>query len=223
MIAALFVDETGPYVGLDGVEPWGVTKDARLYRGPWPVVAHPPCERWGRYATGGPRADPSKPGFQPRKKVGDDHGCFDAALLAVLTWGGVLEHPEASKAWTVFGINTPPRGGGWVHAGLQGGWTCCVEQGWYGHPARKATWLYASGVVLPELRWGDSGQRLVGGIGGSRLAGADPGTEAYAVRRRIGVMACLPKSQRHITPVAFRDVLLSMARTASFAQRQTAP
>jgi len=46
-IAALFIDERGPYVGLPNVDAWGKTRDARLYRGPWPVVAHPPCERWG--------------------------------------------------------------------------------------------------------------------------------------------------------------------------------
>ena len=42
-IAALFVEENGCYYGLDGVEPWGVSRDARKYDGPFPVVAHPPC------------------------------------------------------------------------------------------------------------------------------------------------------------------------------------
>ena len=32
----------------------------------------------------------------------------------------------------------PPRFGGWVNADWLGGWTCCVEQGHYGHRARKA-------------------------------------------------------------------------------------
>ena len=40
-IAALFVEEGGCYYGLDGVETWGVTRDARKYDGPFPVVAHP--------------------------------------------------------------------------------------------------------------------------------------------------------------------------------------
>ena len=83
MIAALYVETSGVYSGLPDVDVWGIERDARLYAGPHPVVAHPPCERWGRYATGGPRADPSKPGFQPRKEVGDDGGCFAAALASV--------------------------------------------------------------------------------------------------------------------------------------------
>ena len=45
-IAALYVEENGCYYGLDGVDPWGVTRDARKYDGPFPVVAHPPCARW---------------------------------------------------------------------------------------------------------------------------------------------------------------------------------
>lgn len=47
MIAALFVERRGAYFGIPGVDPWDVTRDARAYAGPWPVVAHPPCQRWG--------------------------------------------------------------------------------------------------------------------------------------------------------------------------------
>lgn len=147
-VAALYVLPDGPYSGLPDVDVWDKARDARLYPGPWPVVAHPPCERWGRYWSGGPSA-------KVRRKMGDDGGCFVAALEAVRRWGGVLEHPEASHAWRAFRLMTRPKSGGWVSAGLgDPGWTCCVEQGHYGHPARKATWLYAVGCELPSLAVG---------------------------------------------------------------------
>lgn len=153
-VAALYVQPGGVYYGLPDVEPWGLPeRDARLYAGPWPVVAHPPCQRWGRYWHGGPSA-------RVRRKKGDDGGCFAAALAAVRRWGGVLEHPEASSAWAAFGLMAPPRHGGWVNADFLGGWTCCVEQGHYGHRARKATWLYAvvGSAPLPVLKWGPAPQ-----------------------------------------------------------------
>lgn len=243
VVAALYVDPKGPYANVPGVDPWDEARDARKYAGPHPVIAHPPCERWGRYATGGPRADQSKPSAQPRKIVGDDAGCFAAALASVREWGGVLEHPEASKAWAAHGLVAPPKSGGWIRAdfvagpGHGCGWTCCVEQGHYGHVARKATWLYfhpgaTPGAVLfpsqlPPLIWGASGQRLVGGgERGTKLKRLEAGfhtaeerarakaAPGYAERRRQGVTECLPKSQRHLTPPAFRDLLLSIARSA---------
>jgi hypothetical protein len=55
MIAALYVEPNGAYFGLPGVDPWDQARDARKYAGPWPVVAHPPCERWGRFWHGSPR------------------------------------------------------------------------------------------------------------------------------------------------------------------------
>lgn len=54
VIAALYVETAGAYFGLPAVEPWDEPKDARRYTGPWPVVAHPPCQRWGRYWHGAP-------------------------------------------------------------------------------------------------------------------------------------------------------------------------
>jgi hypothetical protein len=204
MIAALYVATDGPYFNLDGVDPWDEARDARTYAGPWPVVAHPPCERWGRYAEGGPNP------LARRREVGDDGGCFACALAAVRTWGGVLEHPEASHAWARFGLTAPPSPGGWVVADFVGGWTCRVEQGRYGHPARKATWLYAHGVELPTLRWGafpSTGQRL------------DEGWHSTAERRAaraagIAPMPRLSMVEKIATPSEFRDLLIGIARTA---------
>ncbi len=49
-VAALFVEAGGVYSNLAGVDPWDIKRDARLYAGPYPVVAHPPCARWSRLA-----------------------------------------------------------------------------------------------------------------------------------------------------------------------------
>lgn len=144
-IAALYVQKGGAYWNLDGVDPWDEERDARLYDGPWPVVAHPPCSRWCRLA-----------GLVEARwghKRGEDGGCFAAALAAVRKFGGVLEHPAYSDAWAAFSLPTPFPGGGWQR-GLCGGWSAHVEQVRYGHAAKKATWLYAFGVELPSLRWG---------------------------------------------------------------------
>ncbi len=49
MIAALYVETGGCYFGVPWlIDPWDEQRDARLYAGPWPVVAHPPCQRWGK-------------------------------------------------------------------------------------------------------------------------------------------------------------------------------
>lgn len=205
MVAALFVETDGCYFGLDGVEPWDRARDARLYAGPHPVVAHPPCERWGRYWGGAPTTF-------PRLKKGDDAGCFAAALDAVRKFGGVLEHPEGSHAWRAFHLNVPPRDGGWINADFFGGWTCCVYQGAYGHRALKATWLYASGVALPSLAWGKPAGDFV------RLEQGFHSKEERARAIKTGACQRLSKRQRAATPPEFRDLLLSIARTAQIAR-----
>lgn len=202
MIAALFVQAEGCYVALDHVDPWPIERDARLYAGPWPVVAHPPCERWGRYWHG----SPARP---HQYKLGADQGCFAAALAAIRNFGGVLEHPAHSHAWAYFGLSAPPAQGGWIVADRYGGWTCQVEQGHYGHFGRKPTWLYAVGAELPDLIWGPSPQRL------HPRAVELHGREKA---RRIGVMAMVGgknKMQiRAATPPEFRDILISIAASA---------
>ena len=200
IVAALFVLERGPYFGIKNVEPWDINRDARKYSGPHPFVAHPPCERWGRYWSGGPSV-------KVKRKLGDDKGCFESALNSVRKYGGVLEHPEASHAFKKFRLGKPPSEGGWVLSDDFMGWICCVEQGWYGHRARKATWLYAVDIELPSLKWGRAPGDFV------RL---DAGFHSIEERRRaIRTGACqrLSKRQRALTPDLFRDLLLKMART----------
>ncbi len=199
MVAALFVETNGVYFGLPNVDPWDKARDARAYPGPHPVIAHPPCERWGRYWGGAPW----QKGDQ-RKKMGDDNGCFAAALAAVRKYGGVIEHPEASHAWRHFGLNAPPRAGGWVAADFLGGWTCCIEQGHYGHRARKATWLYAHGIELPSLKWGPAPGDFV------RLEEGFHSKEERARAIKTGACQRLSKRQRAASPIEFRDLLISM-------------
>ena len=195
MIAALYVAEGGCYCGLDGVDPCPESRDARRYAGPWPVVAHPPCSRWCRLA-----------GLVEARwghKRGDDGGCFAAALAAVRRWGGVLEHPAYSDAWAAFDLPAPPFEG-W-QMGICGGWSCHVEQGRYGHPAKKATWLYAYGCELPSLDWG----RVADGESQALVSWCGNHTKAHDKRPRVG------KGAAAATPEPFRDLLLSMARSAA--------
>lgn len=207
-IAALFVATRGVYFGLPEVDPWDEPRDARLYAGSDPVVAHPPCERWGRYWSGGPSA-------KVRRKLGDDGGCFASALAAVRRCGGVLEHPEASHAFAAHGLHVPLWRSGWLSAGDGYGHVCCVAQGHYGHRARKLTWLYAVGVELPAFDWSIPEPR-------SRL---DYGFHSAAERaaKRASVAPAVNASRLHTrenlsTPIPFRDLLLRMARHTTRAR-----
>jgi hypothetical protein len=189
-VAALYVEHGGCYYGLPDVEPWGLPeRDAREYAGPWPVVAHPPCARWCRLAE----LVESRGG----KRVGDDGGCFAAALAAVRRFGGVLEHPAWSKAWRAHDL-PDPLGRGWCRD-IAGGWCCEVSQACYGHRAPKLTWLYAIGVDLARLDW-------------SRPPGEVMCTTSRRVNGKANEMT--DKRERLRTPLPFRDLLLSIARTA---------
>lgn len=173
-VAALYVDPKGVYANLPGVEVWDEARDARLYAGPWPVVAHPPCNRWVSYGA--------------RSLRGDDGDCFEAALAAVREWGGVLEHPARSQAWRAFYLPRPS--GPWWTSALYGdGWVAEIDQWHFGFPTRKATWLYFVGDSPPAL----------------------PGRRSKAARGCDSLWS----TERSRTPEAFRDVLLSMARSAS--------
>ncbi len=191
MIAALYVATGGCYFGIDGVDPWDIARDARGYDGPHPVVAHPPCQLWVNFAA----LNFKRYGGE-HNRPGNDGGCFAHALSCVRRYGGVLEHPAGSRAWTEFDLLYPNKVGGWTE-GLGGGeWVCEVWQSAYGHPARKRTWLlYVGKVPPPELDWR-----------------REPGTHQVGWFDRI--KPTLSKKEASRTPEPFRDLLLSIARQA---------
>lgn len=142
MIAALFCRSGGIYSRLPGVDPWDIHRDARLWPGGSPCVAHPPCRAWGRYHH---RAKPRP----------DEASLGPLAVRFVRDNGGLLEHPAASKLFSACRL---PRPGEFPDE--WGGYTLLINQSDFGHRALKPTWLYIVGVspgdlpALPAVRPG---------------------------------------------------------------------
>lgn len=194
LIAALYVEKKGCYAGLPGVDCWGIDRDARTYNGPWPVLAHPPCQLWGRFA----HVNFARWGGE-HNRPGNDGGCFSAALESVKTWGGVLEHPAFTDAWKAHGLRRPERGRWTRHDWY---WVTEVSQAAYGHPARKLTWLlYAGAYAPPPLRWEVPTVTHQIGFHDQRGKSANKPTISGKA-----ASATLPE---------FRDLLISLAASAS--------
>lgn len=196
-VAALYVHANGIYREIPGVDLWPEERDARTYAGPYPVVGHPPCPRWGRLRHVGGRP-------------GEDGGCFAACLEHVERYGGVLEHPESSLAWATFGLPRPRMPGGWWRTAGRPGWACHIEQGQYGHPARKPTWLYYVGdAPPPPMRWGPG-----------------PAPTAYVCsgpRVPAGVRVMSSTTEREVTPSELARVLVALARESRHANQVADP
>ena len=197
-VSALYVETDGGYFGLPGVDPWDQARDAREYAGPYPVVAHPPCQLWGAMAN----VNYARWGGK-HNKPGNDGGCFAAAVRSVAQFGGVLEHPARTRAFAAHGLSKPI-GVGWQRMGLHE-WVCEVWQSAYGHRANKATWLYYHGENPPhDLRW----ERPIG-------------THQIGFHDQRGKAANKPtlgKREANATPLEFRDELLRLAMMAHNAK-----
>ena len=208
-VAALYIDPRGPYAKWPGVWAWDEKADARKYAGPFAVVAHPPCSRWCRLA-----------GLVQARwghMVGDDGGCFAAALATVREWGGVLEHPEASYAFAAHGLNKPQWRAGWQEAGDGIGKVCCVAQGNYGHRARKLTWLYAVLLEYPELDWSippPAATLLDWGFRSKEER--RKWSRSGAMSRRENGRARMSQRERAATPEPFAELLLRIARQVQY-------
>jgi len=191
VIAALYVDtRRGPYPAL-GVDCWDEARDATRYDGTGPVIAHPPCAAWGRYA---------------RRALDDGH-TGPVAVAQVRRLGGVLEHPRDSRLWIA--CRLPPPGG---LPDEHGGYTIAVYQRDWGHPADKPTWLYIVGCPRAELpamppprpareAWLPARRVLSPG----RLHSPRP-------RGTRGIVERMARTERHLTPPALASWLVEVAR-----------
>lgn len=208
-VAALFVATGGIYFDRKDVDPWDIHRDARAYSGPLPVVAHPPCQRWGRFAEGIPK--------RPHLKIGDDGGCFKSALASVRAYGGVLEHPQASYAWEWFSLPPAADSGAWGRPDAYGGRTCRVYQARYGHRAPKPTWLYGVLPVFPKLDYrpsrGTAGVISTYALAHSRLERLKKRAKADHGVGRESLVERLSKKERSATPHQFANILIGLARS----------
>jgi hypothetical protein len=178
MVTVLFTRKDSIYLEL-GCDCWDMDRDARVYLGVDPVIAHPPCRAWGRLRNfAKPRADEK-----------------DLARFAVATVrknGGVLEHPATSTLWIDQGMPRPGE-----IADIWGGWTLSVDQHWWGHRAKKNTWLYIVGISPKEVT--------------AYPLNNEPVTHCVRPsKNNYNGLAHLPKSGREKTPILFAEYLISI-------------
>lgn len=134
-VSVLFARRDSIYKTLPGCDVWDADRDAMLYTGRSPVIAHPPCRLWGKL-----RGLSSAP-------VAEKELAFHA-VRCVQENGGILEHPAFSTLWKSADLPRPGERDSF------GGFTISIPQFWWGHRADKLTWLYIVGCEpsgLPEI------------------------------------------------------------------------
>jgi hypothetical protein len=178
-VSVLFARSDSCYFELAGVDVWDAVRDARSYTGPGPVICHPPCRAWGRL----------RHWAKPRP---DEKALALFAVDQVRRCGGVLEHPWGSTLWGAAQLPLPGH-----DPDAWGGFTLLVDQGWWGHPAPKPTYLYIVGV----------GREQVGDL-------------PVQLQRAAGRTMALSPADRERTPVLFARWLVELARKADAALLQ---
>lgn len=157
---------------------WDAQRDARGYNGSNSVVCHPPCRGWGRL----------RHWAKPRP---DEKALALFAVEQVRRCGGVLEHPWGSTLWHAARLPHPGKVDAW------GGWTLLVDQGWWGHPAPKPTYLYIVGCSRENV-----------------------GELPVQLHRAEGRTLKLSPADRERTPAAFARFLVGLAAKCAGSQLQ---
>jgi len=179
-VDVLFARSDSIYKSL-GCEVWDLERDARLYDGRNPVVAHPPCRAWGSLS------------YWAKPRSGE-RVLARIALEWVRRNCGVLEHPQRSKLWLTEDLPVPGLIDAW------GGFTFPVDQNWWGHKARKRTLLYVCGIRpsdLPPIPLD--------------LRGPTHSMGLWSGRDRKRALPTVPKNEFDATPIAFAKWLVAVA------------
>jgi len=96
VVSALFVRRDSVYKELN-IDAWDIDRNALLFSGGNPVIAHPPCRSWGQLShLAKPRAGEKELAIW--------------AIEQVRNCGGVLEHPRNSKLWKYMSLPMPGKG-----------------------------------------------------------------------------------------------------------------
>lgn len=182
-VAVLFARRDSVYKADPRCDVYDFDRNALTFPGGLPVIAHPPCRGWG--------------GLRHFAKPAP--GELDLAPWAidqVRSFGGVLEHPRASRLWAHCSLPSPGR------VDRFGGFTVGIDQDWFGHRAEKRTLLYVVGVEP-------------GAVPVIPLRLEDP-THVVSPSSRLrsgmyGYRPQLRKSEREHTPPAFAAWLVALA------------
>lgn len=247
IVAALYIDPRGPYPTMAaatlaelskfpdddgwhsstkdncwnayGIDCWDEARDARLYDGPHPIVAHPPCGPWGRLR---------------HLYRGNEHDCAPRAVEQVRAFGGVLEHPAGSKLWEACELPKPSTHSIKLHIPrscycLAVSHSCAIDDHWrevpqpadaygytievdqceWGHACRKRTWLYVVGVPREVLEAPPfPGRAPTHWCSGGRTGGSRNGSPIPP-----GIKAASGQIKRR-TPPLFAEYLVRLARFA---------
>ena len=178
----LFARADSIYKQLPGTDVWDADRNALNCDNTEPGVYHPPCRAWGAFAM---FANP-RPG---------ERELAIWSVWKIRKYGGVLEHPAASKLWPEMGLPRPGQ------RDEYGGFTVGIHQSWFGHKAEKKTLLYIVGIEprdLPDMPMDLSyPTHVIGDVGR-----ASNGTKRPEIS----------KAEREHTPIALAEWLVALAR-----------
>lgn len=194
-VAVLFARQDSIYKTMPECDVYDIDRDARTYRGPLPVVAHPPCRAWGGLS-------------HLAKPRHDEKALAPLAVDLVRTFGGVLEHPKRSALWPFMGLPEPGR------RDRFGGFTLPIFQLWWGHRAEKATLLYVVGcdpldVPAMPLQLGEASHVIAS-------------SKARQRRDHPCHRPEVTRPEREATPAALAAWLVELAGRCSTAMRAAA-